>query len=238
MVTGLCKHRGQMGTLYDELGVAPEATADELRRAYYRRARELHPDVNPAGQTDEAMRRVNQAWAILGHPISRRRYDLQLAHSAETRPSSPARPAGPPPPPRSPAHPDPDDLPVHISLLARLLRPSALILAVLLVIFVVTAYAGQAGHTRGPTVTTTSTSLDLTQGAAPSGPLPAPMGNCLLSQPGFDAMVPCSQPNNGMVVAAVANSGQCPEQTKAYQLAGRPQWVCLAPISGSGRLPP
>jgi hypothetical protein len=232
MVTGLCKHRGQMGTLYDELGVAPEATADELRRAYYRRAKELHPDVNPAGQTDEAMRRVNQAWAILGHPISRRRYDRQLAPSAETRPTRPARPAPPP------AAPDSDDLPVHISLLARLLRPSALILAILLVIFVVTAYAGQAGHSRGPTTTATSTTVDLTQGAAPSGPLPAPMGNCLLSQPGFDAMVPCSQPNNGMVVAAVASSGQCPEQTKAYQLAGRPQWVCLAPISGSGRLPP
>jgi hypothetical protein len=224
-----------MGTLYDELGVAPDATADELRRAYYRRARELHPDVNPAGQTDEAMRGVNQAWAILGHPISRRRYDLRLAHSAEARPTSPARPA---PPPQAPAVPDPDDLPVHISLLARLLRPSALILAVLLVIFVVTAYAGQVGHSRGPTTTTSSTTVDLTQGAAPSGPLPAPMGNCLLSQPGFDAMVPCSQPNNGMVVAEVTNSAQCPEQTKAYQLAGRAQWVCLAPVSGSVRPSP
>jgi hypothetical protein len=168
-----------MGTLYDELGVGPDASADELRRAYYRRARELHPDVNPAGRTDEAMRRVNQAWAILGHPVSRRRYDLQLAHSSEARAASPARPAPPPP---SPERPVPDDLPVHISLLARLLRPSALILAVLLVIFVVTAYAGQAGHTRSPTTTTSSTSVDLTQGAAPGGPLPAPMGNCLLSQ--------------------------------------------------------
>lgn len=32
---------------YDELEVAPDATADQIKKAYYKKARQCHPDKNP-----------------------------------------------------------------------------------------------------------------------------------------------------------------------------------------------
>jgi curved DNA-binding protein CbpA len=69
-------------THYDVLGVTPSATADELKRAYHRRAREHHPDVRPdvrPGAGGDPMVDVNAAWAVLGDPARRRAYDRALA---------------------------------------------------------------------------------------------------------------------------------------------------------------
>jgi hypothetical protein len=41
--------------------------------------------------------------------------------------------------------------------------------------------------------------------------------------------VACGQPNLGEVVMLASASAQCPTDTRAYQLIGRPQWVCLRP---------
>ena len=69
-----------MRTLYDELGVAPDATADELRQAYRREARRRHPDMHPGREAEaaEAMRRLNSAWRVLADPAARRDYDAAL----------------------------------------------------------------------------------------------------------------------------------------------------------------
>jgi hypothetical protein len=63
---------------YNVLGIAPGATQDEVKRAYHRRARELHPDIR-AGVGGAAMAEVNAAWAVLGNPVRRRAYDRELS---------------------------------------------------------------------------------------------------------------------------------------------------------------
>jgi len=85
-----------MGTLYDVLGVAPGATAAEVRAAYRQAARRHHPDRR--GDVD-AMARVNEAWQVLGHPERRRQYDLSLSVAVAAPPQRPtARPEPPPVP--------------------------------------------------------------------------------------------------------------------------------------------
>lgn len=77
---------------YEVLGVAPGADAAEVRRAYLRLARAHHPD-RSGGDVDR-MQAVNAAWAVLGDPVRRRQYDLDLGlgRAAPDPPPSPDRP--------------------------------------------------------------------------------------------------------------------------------------------------
>lgn len=59
-------------TPYEVLGVRPDATHDELRRAYRRLLRETHPDT---GGTAAAFQAVQEAWELIGDPEDRARYD-------------------------------------------------------------------------------------------------------------------------------------------------------------------
>ena len=71
-------------TLYDVLGVAPTADDTTVRRAYLSLARRHHPDL--AGGDPARMQAVNDAWATLGDPVRRARYDESLGAA---RPSAP-----------------------------------------------------------------------------------------------------------------------------------------------------
>ena len=62
--------------LYDVLGVGRDADADEIKRAYRRLARELHPDVNPDPETQERFKEITAAYEVLSDPAKRERYDL------------------------------------------------------------------------------------------------------------------------------------------------------------------
>ncbi len=62
--------------LYSLLGVKRNATNDEIRRAYRKLAKDLHPDQNKDDQrAEEQFKRVSAAFAVLGNPEKRKRYD-------------------------------------------------------------------------------------------------------------------------------------------------------------------
>lgn len=65
-----------MADHYETLGVSREASTDEIKKAYRRLARELHPDVNPGADASERFKSVTHAYDVLSDPQQRQQYDL------------------------------------------------------------------------------------------------------------------------------------------------------------------
>ncbi len=61
---------------YEVLGVAKDATADDIKSAFRRLARQHHPDVNPDNpQAEETFKEIGNAYAILSDPEKKARFD-------------------------------------------------------------------------------------------------------------------------------------------------------------------
>jgi curved DNA-binding protein len=60
---------------YQTLGVAREAPADEIRKAFRKLARKYHPDVSKEADAEARMKEVNEAYAVLSDPEKRAAYD-------------------------------------------------------------------------------------------------------------------------------------------------------------------
>ncbi len=217
-------------TYYDVLGVPRSASADDVRKAYLGEARRWHPDrfatagAEESARAEDEMRRVNEAWRVLGDRDERRAYDRRLS-------GVPANGAGV----------RIDDGVTRID--PRLLDPSLLdhrrrvaeaeadakkvaflryvpwvtFLGLLAAIFVFTAV--QTGRDSSPPPTTVA------------GPdLGVPANACVRRIAGGGLLeVPCDGPRDGVVIGARLPDGICPNGTALEVQVKADLVACLAP---------
>jgi DnaJ-class molecular chaperone len=81
-------------TPYEVIGVKPDATPDEIRKAYRKLAKQLHPDLNPGKPEAEArFKNVTAAYDLLSDADKRARYDRgEIDESGAERPRYSYRP--------------------------------------------------------------------------------------------------------------------------------------------------
>ena len=60
---------------YKTLGVSKNASAEEIKKAYRRLARQHHPDVNKKPEAEKRFKEINEANEVLSDPEKRKRYD-------------------------------------------------------------------------------------------------------------------------------------------------------------------
>ena len=198
--------------MYDRLGVAPAASGDEIRAAYRRIARRVHPDRGSAGN-EAAMAADNEAWRVLSDPGRRAEYDASLRARTSTVAAAPSA---------APAQPDEDDAdvlgpddhsPRQVWVVA---LPGLLVLAVLGGIFLFTAYA--RGGLGGSNTTV--------PGAPVDGVIQ--VGSCVaLDSQARAVETLCGGPHHGVVRAIVAPQAACPLRTEGFYDPDGTHLVCV-----------
>ena len=82
---------------YATLGVAKSASEKEIKQAFRKLARKLHPDVNPGDKKAEArFKEINEAYEVLGDPAKRKKYDDLGANWRMYEQTPPPPPGGAP----------------------------------------------------------------------------------------------------------------------------------------------
>ncbi|MGK5077832.1 DnaJ domain-containing protein [Janthinobacterium sp. HLX7-2] len=69
-----------MENLYNVLGVAPNASDDEIKKVYRSLAMRFHPDRNQAPGAEARFKSVTKAYEILADPAKRAEYDQSVNH--------------------------------------------------------------------------------------------------------------------------------------------------------------
>jgi hypothetical protein len=198
-------------THYEVLGVARTATTAQIREAFRAKARTLHPDrlidASPRERDAAArdMQMVSEAWRVLGDGRRRRAYDESLVPSGSrgyaetTLGDEDWVDAGP--------H-------AHAPLLRGL--PWIVLAAVLLLIFVFTAYAGpdDASEPAGGGATSAAAGLEV--------------GDCVRIRGDSVDPATCAAGSDGQVVAIAAAPSGCPPDTRALVAPGDDRVLCVA----------
>src|SRR5215217_2777686 len=60
---------------YKTLGVDRKASADEIKKAYRKLARQYHPDTNKSAGAEDRFKAVSEAYDVLSDPEKRKKYD-------------------------------------------------------------------------------------------------------------------------------------------------------------------
>ena len=75
-----------MADYYERLGVAREASTEEIKKAYRKLALKYHPDHNKGNDSAEAMfKDINEAYAVLRDPEKKKQYDMFGAEGFQNR---------------------------------------------------------------------------------------------------------------------------------------------------------
>ena len=72
-----------MADHYETLGLQRNASSEEIKKAYRKLARELHPDVNPSEEAQEKFKSVTHAYEVLGDEHLRKKTRRMLKFSAK-----------------------------------------------------------------------------------------------------------------------------------------------------------
>ena len=225
-----------MGTHYDTLGVAKTASSAEIRKAYLRRARALHPDRqldSPEAQqtqTAQAMRQVNSAWDVLSNADKKATYDRQLKSSNPTRQPRAATDRTPPrtnprpaavPPPRPSSQPKSrsiDEEPGDGSVSIWASIPVMLLVGLLLGVVVITAFSGGEPAQNQPVVSVVPTQFGEDDCFELVGASDPRLRSCTSSSA------------TGKVISIQPSAGNCPTYAESVQNPGRDNVICWAPI--------
>ncbi|XP_018593026.2 dnaJ homolog subfamily C member 4 isoform X1 [Scleropages formosus] len=71
---------------YEVLGVKPDASLEEIKKAFFEKSRKLHPDSDPANpQLHTQFVALNEAYRVLSRDVSRKEYDLRFRHRYYSR---------------------------------------------------------------------------------------------------------------------------------------------------------
>ena len=74
-----------MQNYYEILGTSKDATQDEIKKAYRQKSKMYHPDINKSDNAEAMMKKVNQAYDVLGDPAKRQQYDTMGSNPCQNQ---------------------------------------------------------------------------------------------------------------------------------------------------------